>query len=311
MTRQTRDVGILFADIAGSMRLYEAFGNRGALAAIEMCLGVVGNVVSSNKGYVVKTIGDEIMACFPTAVDTWNAAHDAQRKVDALPALPGPGGEPVKLGLRVGFAFGQAIETNGDFFGATVNMAARMVQLAQRCQVITTGEAESLLPRGHRFQTRGLDILSVKGKPDGVPVVELLWQDGGGANRFTVIGLQDFPAAPTLPTALTLRLGFTDYAFDGERPSISIGRDPANDVVIPASSASRSHATIERRRDRWVLVDHSSNGTFVRSETGEMHLRREELILNRDGTIGFGHPTGQDPGSCVQFVVGSAIPAGL
>ena len=69
-----------------------------------------------------------------------------------------------------------------------------------------------------------------------------------------------------------------------------LGRDPQNDVVVADRMASRVHARIERRRDRFVLVDQSSNGTFVTMEgEPEIHLRREDLILRGRGRITFGH----------------------
>ena len=183
-------------------------------------------------------------------------------------------------------------------------MAARMVQLAKRGQIITTGDGEALLGPGSRFRTRALDWLPVKGKPNGVQVVELLWKEEGSGEQSTVMGLDGFSTPRAAVNELKLRLGFQEWSFDGTCVAVSIGREPANNVVIPASSASRTHATIERRRDRWVLIDHSSNGTFVRSAAeGEMHLRREELILGREGTSGFGHPTAQDPGGCVSFSI--------
>lgn len=286
--RQARNVGILFADIAGSMRLYEAFGNRGALAAIEMCLGLLSNVVSQNGGFVVKTIGDEIMAAFPEPAATWLAAVEMQRKTDGLPPLQGPQGL-IPHGLRVGFNYGPAIENNGDFFGTTVNVAARMVQLAKRGQIITTGDGEALLPAKLRFLTRGFDWVAVKGKPDGIPVVEVLWKEEGG--RTTVIGAGAVPGQQDKAAELHLALGGRSWVFDGSRSTVSLGREPVNDVVLPGSSASRKHATLERRRDRWVLIDHSSNGTFVSSPGDNViHLRREELILGREGRIGFGQP---------------------
>ena len=306
MTRQARDVGILFADIAGSMRLYEAFGNRGALAAIEMCLGLMSNVVSQNGGFVVKTIGDEIMAAFPNALATWSAAVEMQRKIEGLSPLQGPQGL-IQHGLRVGFNYGPAIENNGDFFGTTVNVAARMVQLAKRGQIITTGDGEALLPPNRPFLTRALEWLPVKGRPDGVQVVEVLWNHDT-ESRTTVLGLAPTPAAPEQTSELRLSLGPKSWLFDGRSSSISIGREPVNDVVVPSSSASRNHATIERRRDRWVLTDHSSNGTFL-TLPGEqrIHLRREELILGREGRIGFGEPVEQNPLECAIFtVVGGA-----
>lgn len=303
MTRQARNVGILFADIAGSMRLYETFGNRGALAAIEMCLGVISNVVSQSRGFVVKTIGDEIMACLPDPVETWAAALHAQQKVDGLPALPSRQG-PIKLSLRVGFDFGQAIENNGDFFGSTVNMAARMVQLAKREQIITTSDGQGLLPKGHRFLTRELDWVAVKGKPDGVQVVEVLWKENTG-ERSTIIGPPPVPGPQEATNELRLRLGLREWRFDSRVSRVSIGREQTNDVVVSGTSASRNHATIERRRDRWVLVDHSSNGTFVAPAAAgeEIHLRHEELILGREGAIGFGHSVELSPADCLSFVV--------
>ena len=58
--------------------------------------------------------------------------------------------------------------------------------------------------------------------------------------------------------------------------------------------ASRQHARIERRRDKFVLVDQSSNGTFVTVDgEPEIQLRREEMILRGRGRISFGH--GHDP----------------
>ncbi len=303
MTRQPRNVGILFADIAGSMRLYEAFGNRGALAAIEMCLGVISNVVSQHKGFVVKTIGDEIMACFPDPAETWSAAVQSQRKVEALPPLPAAPTR-IRRALRGGFDYGPAIENNGEFCGTTVNLAARMVQLARRGQIITTAPGLALLPPAHRFLTRGLDWVAVKGKPEGVQVLELLWQQEEATNRSTTV--EFMPTAPKAEPGVELHLshGLRRWVFDGRSASLSVGREDSNDVVIPHSSASRNHATLERRRDRWVLIDHSSNGTFLRPNgEGEMHLRREEFTLGREGTIGFGQPTGVSQADCVQFAV--------
>jgi hypothetical protein len=60
-------------------------------------------------------------------------------------------------------------------------------------------------------------------------------------------------------------------------------------VTDPA--ASRQHATIEIRGDKFVLVDHSVNGTFVAWGATETHLRREEMILPPRGRLGLGAPT--------------------
>ena len=65
------------------------------------------------------------------------------------------------------------------------------------------------------------------------------------------------------------------------------------------------HARIERRRDRYVLVDHSSNGTFLSIDgEPEIQLRREEMMLRGNGRISFGHAHAKDPSETVEFFCG-------
>jgi predicted component of type VI protein secretion system len=65
--------------------------------------------------------------------------------------------------------------------------------------------------------------------------------------------------------------------------------------MIVDPKVSRQHARIEKRRDKFVLADHSSNGTFVRlAGEAEICLRREELMLRGSGRIGVGHPVGHE-----------------
>jgi predicted component of type VI protein secretion system len=92
----------------------------------------------------------------------------------------------------------------------------------------------------------------------------------------------------------------------GDRQAIvALGRDAQNDLVIADRLASRMHAHIERRRDRFVLVDHSSNGTFLTiADEPESPLRREEFILRGAGRISFGHAYARDPTETVEFFCG-------
>jgi len=88
-----------------------------------------------------------------------------------------------------------------------------------------------------------------------------------------------------------------DIVMGPDRASITFGREAGNDIVIATRHASRVHARIEWRRDKFVLVDQSSNGTYVQSDDGsEVLLRREEFTLNGSGVVSFGHPitTGGD-----------------
>jgi len=92
------------------------------------------------------------------------------------------------------------------------------------------------------------------------------------------------------------------YGFQNS-PPITLGRDAQNDVVIMDRKASRLHARIERRRDKFVIVDVSSNGTYCTMDgESEILLRREELILRGSGRLSFGHPGADNKGEGVEYV---------
>lgn len=81
-----------------------------------------------------------------------------------------------------------------------------------------------------------------------------------------------------------------------------IGRDDSNTVAITDPMASCRHAKIELRGGKFVLVDQSSNGTFVTlGNDGELKLRREELILHGSGVITFGHSAADAGAETVKF----------
>ena len=140
---QPRDPGppaILFADVAGSTRLYELFGDQAAKKLIDACLRCMREAAVDSRGRVVKIIGDEIMCVFPDAEHAYLAATEMQIRVGELSSQPVPDSQ-VQPGahsraIRVGFHAGAVIEENGDLFGDTVNVASRMTEIAKANQII-------------------------------------------------------------------------------------------------------------------------------------------------------------------------------
>lgn len=287
MTGHPCEIGILFADVVGSTRLYETLGDRAALAIVGDLLREVAAAVAEAGGIVVKTIGDEVMARFDGPADMVAAAVAMQVRVDALPPVAGPRGT-IRLCLRVGLHHGPAIAEAADVFGDTVNVAARMTGLAGAGQIITTGATCARLPAAQREATRLLHALAVKGRAEPVDVVEIVWQ---ATPELTQLNLLRLGAAAPARSRLRLKHGQHAWVFDADQTAIALGREPSSEVVILDQQASRRHATIERRRDRWLLVDHSTNGTFVTfAGQAEFQLHREEVILSPAGLLSFGHP---------------------
>jgi class 3 adenylate cyclase len=288
----TAMLAVLFADVVGSTRLYESFGDDQAKQMIDDCLAALRGVVQQYGGRVIKTIGDEIMCVLPSADSGCLAATDMQHKIMALPKVSN-----VQRSVRIGWHFGPVIEENNDVFGDTVNLAARMAGLAKGMQIITTGTTVASLSPVLQLSTRSIAALSVKGKGDEVAVSEVIWQ--GGEELTMSTSSIAFAAKP-----VTLRLQHGSQTVELDHDSIVLGRDPQCNLVINDRNASRQHARIERRRDKFFLVDQSTNGTFVAfANEPELVLRREELMLRGSGRIGFGHSLDQDGTETVAFTV--------
>ena len=118
----------MFADIAGSTKLYDTLGDELARAKVAKAIETMSEITRQNSGDVIKTIGDEVMCKFPTAEDAGTAAWEMQEKFEEE-TESNTDGSPVSI--RIGMHFGPAILEGGDVFGDAVNVAARMAAQAK------------------------------------------------------------------------------------------------------------------------------------------------------------------------------------
>ena len=284
MTLVSQERAILFADVSGSTSLYEKLGDKPAAKAIETLLDELRGVVTRHHGKVVKTIGDELMVVFGKPGPACEAAKEMQHRVTALPPAMG-----VKLAVRIGFHFGPVLEEKGDFWGDGVNTAARLAGLAKGGQILTSGATADTLPAAHRSNLRDLDVLPVKGKQDAVHVFELVWGDMEDATQVARLA-----SSARVVTRLTLQIGGQSVEFPQEKTELVLGRDATCDIVVGEMTASRLHARIERRGVQYVLIDESTNGTYVEIEGDrEVLLHRDRVMLRGRGKIAFGTSTGR------------------
>ncbi len=277
-----RQSAVLFAKLTNSAALRVSQGEQAAEQAIASCLNKLCRSVQSSKGRVVKTVGDSIMAVFTTPAAAAFAASGLQYAMEEFPAAG-----TIKLALGIGFHYGDVIQNGEDLFGGTVNLAARLSEKADAGDIITTRESSDRLAAMFRPFIRPPYRLHLKGFAEEVEVCELIWREGGE---------QTFSSASRTPVAedlRVLRLRYRDRETLCRRHNelINLGREVDCEIVILDKMASRHHCTIERRQDKFILADHSANGTFVTPEgSSEILLRREEMMLVKHGWIAFGQP---------------------
>lgn len=280
-------LAILFADVCDSTTIYESIGDTRALAAISRLFVELTNRVKAAGGKVVKTLGDGMVCQFKDADLAFRVACELQQAAVAAEAGDGP-----KLTIKVGFNFGPVVTEGGDVFGDTVNVCARLATIAGPHQVLTTRETVEVLSPGLRGRTRQLHALKVRGRVEEVNACEVLWRAGPDPDvteSFSQSALG--AAAKARNRILKLTYGGATIVVQ-PKDSVNVGRDKTNDLVVSSTKASRVHARIYGRGSHFVIVDQSSNGTFVSIDgnTSEIALRREETMLGERGTIGLGGP---------------------
>ena len=291
------ELAILFADVVGSTRLYELMGDVRARDMVAICIDCMRSATDQHHGTVIKTMGDEIMATFPSADEALNAAAQMQQQISAHAQLKIEG---QAVAIRVGCHFGPVVLENRDVFGATVHTANRMTSQAKAGQIITTAATVERLSPEWRASVRQIDVAMIKGQGSEVTLYEVLWQTEDVTSMVPAIAMQARGAR-----TMRLRLRFQDREIflDEHHPNVAIGRAEDNDLVIKGNLISRIHARIEINRNKFVLIDQSTNGTFVQTKGGEeAFVRRDSLQLKGEGMIGLGRlPEAESP-QTIRFV---------
>ena len=283
------EVAILFADVVGSTQLYDKFGDTKASETVAACLSVMKDSTHEFNGTVIKTIGDEVMATFSDVDDAMSAAIMMQTQITADNKEEGR----IPVSIRIGCHFGPVVQEQNDIFGAAVHTANRMTSQAKARQVVISGETVKKMSDKFNDQTRQIDVASVRGRIDEVALYELLWNPDEATSMLPTIEWESRGK-----NASKVELSFRDQSIEvnDQRKSVSLGRADDNDLVIKGNLISRIHAKIEMRRGKILLIDQSTNGTFLQNIEGdETFVRRDSIELHGEGTIGLGRS--EEPGS--------------
>ena len=138
-----RDIAILFTDIKGSTALYHRIGDLNAYELVQQHFDWLREATVRHEGAVVKTIGDAVMAAYPDAARAVAAALEmraaAERFNQGQPDRP----VALKIGIHHGAAIAVTLNDELDYFGQTVNIAARVQAMADAQEICVTEEVRA------------------------------------------------------------------------------------------------------------------------------------------------------------------------
>jgi adenylate cyclase len=292
------EVAIVFADVVGSTKLYELLGDARARDMVGICIDVMRAATDQNHGTVIKTMGDEVMATFPTADDALNAAAQMQKQIVLHPQLKV---DEQTVAIRIGCNFGAVVLENRDIFGSAVHTANRMTSQAKAGQIITTATMVERLSSDWRASVRQIDIATLKGRSSEVALFEVLWQTEDITSMVPSIAISS-RERENKSQRLRLRYQGQEVLVDDGRANITIGRAEENDLVVKGNLISRLHARVEINRTKFMLIDQSTNGTFVVGKDGEeAFVRRDSMQLRGEGLIGLGKAPDSNSSQVIRY----------
>ncbi len=167
----TETITVLFTDLVGSTELASALTSEAADQLRRSHFGALRRAIVPSGGTEVKNLGDGLMVVFPSTSAALSCAVAMVQTVDRENATA-----PRPLGLRVGLSGGEATREADDFFGDPVVEAARLCARAGAGQILATDAVRVMVGRRTRHEFNRLGAVELKGLPEPVEVLEVVWE---------------------------------------------------------------------------------------------------------------------------------------
>jgi len=265
-----RRTTVLYARVNGKER------PRGdALRKRVRCVAALSQAAELSGGRVLRKQPDAVMAVFASADVATAAAARMQSFAE------NGGHKSADMHVGIGYQAGAVTQHGREVAGETVDLARELSRQARDGQILTSAQTASSLSAGIRVALRPLPSVGIIGAEQ---LREVAWRD----STDRLLAAQRTAVAARQPA---LRLNYQGKVLVRRRDAefITLGRDPGLDVVIDEPTASRRHCHIVRRDGRFILRDHSTNGTYVTIEgAAEVHLHVDTLVLHKAGWIALG-----------------------
>ncbi len=301
------DACLLIAEITGDAPLLGKLGAMETQRAVERSRNRAERAIGAYEGLTLEAQGRALLAIFPRSENAAQAAFDLRDRVKQLPPVSG-----VMLSVRTAIHYGR-LDSSQQPVETAMAHARQMVSAAPAGQILISREAADTLPGSIRphleaGNIEGLtEVFTFRGNT--LPQAGKSLPDAEAAESTEASAAPDLPPPANQPAAarssMMLRHNKNMLSVSDNRPVVLAGREEGNDLVIADRRASRHHARIEWRQGRYVLIDTSTNGTFMTDEAGnEVALRRAETELPTRGRIGFGYSPTEAGAEVIFFDIG-------
>ncbi|MGK0291272.1 MAG: adenylate cyclase [bacterium] len=301
MSSQKLQLAIVFIEICQKKQQFGITASIEARKKITQALSIVAGHIARHSGSLIKIIGDQILCTYPNSKKAIQSASDIQKGLHDDLSITQAG-----IYIKIAAHFGSIFLDGNDIAGETVDFTEKLLEAAKAHQILTTRITMQNFPAEFCMNINAIGKI----KPNAtslscVEIFEVLWQvPSEGEGEGTMIqGSVEEEREHSAGARLILEFRGKKYELSGARPSFLFGRGNQNDIIIDNGSVSRNHATIQYREGKFILIDQSTNGTYLRTETREnFFLHQEEIHLHARGIISIGQSVSKSNPDLIYFM---------
>lgn len=292
---------VTFVDLSGSTTIFEEIGDEKATELVRKITHDIATHLSERGGQVVKFLGDGVMILFDTAEQAINACLLlGEVLIEAGELVPQNLLGTDRISVRVGVDYGSIVEFENDVYGDVVNVASRILALAEPHELMMTVAVYEHLSVQLRENCRRLGRVFLRGKSQPQEIYGIKLGNGddvtAGTTQYSqetvMASVKKAPWAEIISdTYIALIYNDQEYRFSKEQLPITIGRSLESDLIVQDARVSRAHIRLDWFAGQFFLTDTSINGTMVQyggAEPGNpspVSIRRQRCTLVKNGFI--------------------------
>jgi hypothetical protein len=239
-------------------------------------------VLASHGGSIVRQMPQSLLASFETAEAALFGACEMQRRCAVIPQIA-----DTQIALKIGIhlAIGGRISTSP--YDPAEATAAKLSTLLDDASIVISESVANELPPGLREKT-----IPVSNDGSEIPAYAIDW-NAVPMLRAPAPRSAKPPETSQRPDSahegILIRHGERVFRFGTDQAVLTIGRDPKSAITINCPKASRQHCRIIYQQGTYVLVDLSTNGTYITENNApEVLIRKKMATLSGNGRISFG-----------------------
>jgi hypothetical protein len=254
-------------------------------------------VLAAHGGSIIRQMPQSLLASFETAEAALFGSCEMQRRCAVIPQIA-----DTQIALKIGIHLASAGRISTGPVDPAEATASKLSSLLDDASIVISESVVQALPGNLREKT-----VPVVNEGSEIPAYAVDW-NSLPMLRMTPAESKTIPASTSINesqhSGITIRQGNRVLRFATDRSVLTIGRDPASDIAISCPKASRQHCRIIYSLGNYVLVDLSTNGTYVTANNVPETLFRKEMSpLTGSGRIGFGQSWQQGGDHAFEFEV--------